>query len=134
MGSRFDGLRKHSHTIVREQYGEDAMWLSAQGVVVNQIVLFNDPSSDERMIVKQGRGLANIGYNNHAQEKPFIEFQDGDMAGLYHAVYSGGKEHVRVHSRLYLADTASKQVTGKDYLITLQLADSQCAIVTVGVA
>lgn len=120
----FQLLEDNSFDVIQLLYGQDCLWNGPEGLI-NDLVLFNDPTAGRQVILDAGRGLSHRGYDNTDIQEPYIEYQRGHFDGLYDSVFADGKEYVLVNDKVYICSHDNAKYDGQTYIIYLQKSDYQ---------
>lgn len=104
MSNLFDSLQNKTYSIVANTMGNDCTW----GAHVAR-VLFNDPSKKYQ--------LAGIDFEPAGWS---MEYQEGDLPGLYESVNSGDIEQVTIEGNSYAVRSVRKEFDGKSYTAQLE--------------
>ncbi len=115
-------------------YGQDATWVTTDGELNKDIVLFNDPTREVKLQVINGRVLNHVGYDNTDIVSPYIEYRNGQYEGLWELVYEGMiNQFVETGGKLYVTKHTTSFWDGQTYRIQLQPTESSLVILNMAV-
>lgn len=107
---------------ILDLYGQDCTWEKDAGDEV-AVVLFNDPTKEQRFQVTAGRGLSHVAYDNAPIIKPYIEFRKGQFVGLWEAVFEQqNNQYLATGEKRYVASQSESFFDGQTYRIALEEA------------
>lgn len=120
----FQAAQNAAFDIILKQYGQDCVWEKDSGDVT-ALVLYNDPTVEEKIQVVAGRGLNHVGYQNGEVVVPYIEYGATTFQGLFESVYEGNNEYVRTGGVRYVCKKSTSFFDGQTYYLTMEKSNEQ---------